>query len=76
VAPLISGFIDTEFLFCDIFEKGWVQNNLHALQDLKQNNELCTSNVIAEPLHWVTLNIIKSVNACIAERGGHLQHLT
>jgi hypothetical protein len=38
-------------------------------------SELCISNVTAETLHWVVSNIRKTVNACIADRGGHFQHL-
>jgi hypothetical protein len=36
---------------------------------------LCISNVTAETLHRVASNMRKSVNACIAECGGHFQHL-
>jgi hypothetical protein len=44
-------------------------------QELKQNIELCISNATAESLYWVASNMMKIMNACIAERGGHFQHL-
>jgi hypothetical protein len=50
------------------------KNNPRTLEELKQNNELCISNVTSETLHRVTSNMRKRVNACIAERGGHFQH--
>jgi hypothetical protein len=52
-----------------------VKNNPHKLQEFKQNTELCISNVTAETLHRVASDMRKRVNACIAERGGHFQHL-
>jgi hypothetical protein len=38
-------------------------------------SRLCIANVIAETLHRVAANMRDRVNACIAERGGHFQHL-
>jgi hypothetical protein len=37
---------------------------------------LYISNITAESLHWVALNMRKRANACIAECSGHFQHLT
>jgi S-ribosylhomocysteine lyase LuxS involved in autoinducer biosynthesis len=41
------------------------KNKLHTLEDLKQNIELCISNVTAESLHWVASNMRKKVNASL-----------
>jgi hypothetical protein len=51
------------------------KNNPHTLEELKQNTELCISNVTAETLHRVASDMRKRVKACIGERGGHFQHL-
>jgi hypothetical protein len=51
------------------------KNNLHTLKELKQNIELCFSNITAETFHQVASNMKKRVNACITEYGGHFQHL-
>jgi hypothetical protein len=50
------------------------KNNLSVLQELKKNTELCTSNVTAESLHQTASNMVKRVNACVADHGGHFQH--
>jgi hypothetical protein len=55
---------------------GWfLKENMHTSEELKQNTELCISNVTAETLHWVVSNIRKRVNAYITEHGGHFEHL-
>jgi hypothetical protein len=36
------------------------KNNLHTLEELKQNTELCISNITAETLHQVASNLRKS----------------
>jgi hypothetical protein len=51
------------------------KNNLHILEEFKQNIELCISNVTAETLHRVASDMRKRVNSFIAELGGHSQHL-
>jgi hypothetical protein len=51
------------------------KNNLHILEELKQNIELCISNVTAETLHQVASDMRKRIDACITERVGHFQHL-
>jgi hypothetical protein len=51
------------------------KNNLHTLDELKQNIELCISNVIAETFYWVASDMRKRVNTCIAKCSGHFQHL-
>jgi hypothetical protein len=40
-------------------------------QELKQNIELCISNVTTETFHSVATIMRKRENACIAQRGGH-----
>jgi hypothetical protein len=56
----------------DLYLWGFLKENMHknnpqTLEELKQNTELCTSNVTAETLHWVASNMRKRVNVCIAE---------
>jgi hypothetical protein len=47
------------------------KNNPHTSEELKQNTELCISNVTAETLHQVASSMRKRVNACIAECSEH-----
>jgi hypothetical protein len=47
----------------------------HTLEEIKQNIEVRISKVTAKTLHRVVSKMRKRVNACIAERGGHFQHL-
>jgi hypothetical protein len=74
----IRGGIDILDLFSCVEKhlSGYVksQNTRIWSAELKQNIELCTSNVNAETLHRVASNIRKRLNACIAERGGHFQY--
>jgi hypothetical protein len=51
------------------------KSNPRTLEKLKQNTEVCISNVTVETLHLVASDMRKRVNACVVERGGHLQHL-
>jgi hypothetical protein len=53
VAPSITGSIATGFLSLVVFKAERVQNNPHALEELKQNTELCISNVTTDTLHRV-----------------------
>jgi hypothetical protein len=55
-------------------KKNVYKNNPHTWEELKQNIELCISNVTAETLHRVASNMRKRVNAWINERGGHFKH--
>jgi hypothetical protein len=74
VAPSIPGSIATGFLSFGVFKENVYKNNPHT-EKLKQNSELCISNVTAETLHRIASNMRKRVNACIAERGRHFKHL-
>jgi hypothetical protein len=76
VAPSIPGSIATGFLSLGVFEGERVKNIPHTSDELKQNIELCISNVTPAVLHRVAPKTRERVNACIAERGGHFQHLT
>jgi hypothetical protein len=77
VAPSITGSVATGFISRG--GGGGLKENVYETNaqtlELKQNSELCISNVTAETLHRVASNMRKRVNACIAERGGHFQHL-
>jgi hypothetical protein len=75
VAPSFLGSITTRFLSLGVLKENVYKNNPHTSEELKQNTELCISNVTAETLHQVALNMRKRVNACIAEHGGHFQNL-
>jgi hypothetical protein len=54
---------------------GGVQKQPAHIRRIETNIEMCISNVTAETLHGVASNMRRRVNACIAERGGHFQHL-
>jgi hypothetical protein len=64
-----------DFYLSGLLKENVYKNNPHILEELKQNIELCISNVTAETLHQAASNMRKRVNACIAERGEHFQHL-
>jgi hypothetical protein len=68
------GSVATGFLSSGFLKENVYKNNPHTFEELKQNVELCISNVTAETLHRVASNR-KRENARIAERGGHFQHL-
>jgi hypothetical protein len=64
-----------EFCLWGFLKEKVYKNNPHTLEEFKQTIELCISNVSAESLHQVALNMRERVNACIAECGGRFQHL-
>jgi hypothetical protein len=64
-----------DFYLWGFLKENMFKNNLHTLGELKQNIELCISNVTAETLHQVASDMRKRVNACITEHGGYFQHL-
>jgi len=47
----------------------------HSLDELKQNIQNCILNVTSETVHQIASYIKKRVDADIAERSGHFQHL-
>jgi hypothetical protein len=64
-----------DFCLWRVLKENVYKNNPHTSEEFKQNTELCISNVTAETLHPVASITRKIVNACIAERGGHFQHI-
>jgi hypothetical protein len=75
VAPSIPGSIAIGFLSLGALKENVSKNNPHTREELKQNIELCISNVTAETLHRVASYLRKRVNAWITEHGGHFKHL-
>jgi hypothetical protein len=73
--PQSPDLLPSDFYLWGFLKENVHKNNPHTLEKLKQNIELCISNVTAETLHWVASNMRKRVKACITERGGHFQHL-
>jgi hypothetical protein len=63
-----------DFYLWRVLKENMYNNKLHTLEELKQNTELCISNITAET-HRVASNMRKRVNACIVECGRHFQHL-
>ena len=51
------------------------KSNLHTLEEPKQNIQLCIQSVTEQTLQQDVGKMRKSENACIAEHGGHFQHL-
>jgi hypothetical protein len=45
------------------------------LDEIKQNIQECILNVATETVHKVASKVTKTVEAYIAERSGHFQHL-
>lgn len=58
--PSISGSNIMRFLTSGIFKWQHVQKKLHALEDLKQNDELYNSGNIEEALHWTACILFHS----------------
>jgi hypothetical protein len=75
VAPGSVDLSPPDLYFWGFLKENVYKNNPHTLEELKHNIELCISNVTAETLHWVASDMRKRLNACIAERSGHFQHL-
>jgi hypothetical protein len=71
-SPYIS---PPDFCLWGFLKQNVCKNNPYTFEELKQNIELCISNVTAETLHRVASNMRKRVKACITESGGHFQHL-
>jgi hypothetical protein len=65
--PQSLDLLPLDFCLWGFLKENVYENNLHTLEELKQNTELCISNVTAETLHQVASNMWKRVNACIAE---------
>jgi hypothetical protein len=63
-----------DFYLWGFLKENVYKNNPHTLEKFKQNIDLYISNITAETLHRVASDMRKSVNACIAEHGGHFQH--
>jgi hypothetical protein len=53
-------------VFGDFFNENLY--NFHRREELKQNTELCISDVTSETLHLVAPDMRRRVNACIAKR--------
>jgi hypothetical protein len=68
---LDPGSIAIGFLSLGVLEGELVQSNPHTLEELKQNIELCISNVAAETLHRVASDLRDTEN----ESGGNFQYL-
>jgi len=51
------------------------KNNLHSLDEPKQNIQGCILNAMTEIPHKVASSMRKTADACIAVHGGHFQHL-
>jgi hypothetical protein len=63
-----------DFYLSGVLKENVYKNNPHTLEELRQNTELCISNVTAETVHRVASDMRERVNACIAKRGGYFQH--
>jgi len=61
------------FFLCYLKENVY-KNNPHSLDELKQNIQGCILNMTEVP-HKVASSMRKTADACIAEHGGHFQHL-
>jgi hypothetical protein len=64
-----------DFYLWGVLKENVYKHYTHTLEEFKENIELCISNVTAETLHRIASDMRKRVNTCIAERGGHFQHL-
>jgi hypothetical protein len=62
----IPGCIATGLISLGFFEGERVQKQRAHIRRIKQNTELCISNVTAETLHRAASNTRKRVNECIA----------
>jgi hypothetical protein len=49
--------------------------NPHTIQDMKMNISEAIASINQRNLRRVAQNMVKGVNACIQENGGHFQHL-
>jgi hypothetical protein len=64
-----------DFYLWGFLKENVYKNNSHTLEELKQNTELCISNVTAETLQQVASNMRKKNECMHRYRGGHFQHL-
>jgi hypothetical protein len=65
----------SDFCLWGFLKESVYKNNPRTSEELKQYIELRISNVTSETIHRVAPYMMKGVNVCIAERGGHFQHI-
>jgi hypothetical protein len=74
VASVISGSLNTILFLCHLKENVY-KNKPLSLDEPKRNIQGCILNAMTEIPHTVASGMRKTVDACIAEHGGHFQHL-
>jgi hypothetical protein len=75
LAPMIPRPHTAWFVFCVDVWKTVYRNSPRSLMELEHNIEVIVTSKNEQTLWNVARNIVKRVDACLHEGGGHFQHL-